>query len=189
MKIISTPLKGVSIIEPIFFEDSRGYFMETYQKKRYKEAGIDCNFVQDNLSFSNRATIRGLHFQLQNPQAKLVQVIKGAIFDVAVDIRIGSPDFGRWTGVELTDENRRQLFIPEGFAHGFLVLSESAYFIYKCSDYYAEDDEGGILWSDPEVGIKWNVDKPIISGKDSRYKLLKDIPEELLPHYYKSSHK
>lgn len=181
MNIITTPLKDVLIIEPDVFEDKRGFFMETYNQDRYRKAGINTIFVQDNLSFSVEKTLRGLHFQIRHPQAKLVQVITGEIFDVAVDIRPGSPTFGKWTGVVLSDKNRRQLLIPEGFAHGFCVLSETAHFLYKCSDFYAPDDEGGIIWSDPGIGIDWPVNHPIVSGKDQNYSCLSDLRPDQLP--------
>ena len=181
MNIITTSLEGVLIIEPKVFEDNRGFFMETYNQKRYIEAGINTIFVQDNLSYSIRGTVRGLHYQIRHPQAKLVQVITGEIFDVVVDIRPGSATFGQWAGVHLSDNNRRQLFIPEGFAHGFCVLSEAAHFLYKCSDFYVLDDEGGILWSDPGIGIKWPIKDPIISEKDKQYPDLSDVSEEKLP--------
>jgi dTDP-4-dehydrorhamnose 3,5-epimerase len=169
MKVIPTSLEGVLIIEPRVFKDPRGYFMETFQEIRYGESGIARRFVQDNLSYSVQGTLRGLHYQIKNPQAKLVQALSGEIYDVAVDIRPGSPNFGKWAGVYLSEENHRQLFIPEGFAHGFCVLSPTAHFLYKCSDYYAPEDEGGILWSDPDIGIRWPVDNPIISEKDGRF--------------------
>ncbi|MGE0083129.1 MAG: dTDP-4-dehydrorhamnose 3,5-epimerase [Desulfococcaceae bacterium] len=181
MNIIPTSLDGVLIVEPGVFKDPRGFFMETFQENRYRKSGIDRHFVQDNLSFSVRDTLRGLHFQIRNPQAKVVQAVSGEIFDVAVDIRPGSLTFGKWTGVILSDQNHRQLFIPEGFAHGFCVLSETAHFLYKCSDFYAADDEGGILWSDPDIGIEWPVDFPIISEKDSRYPCLSQCAPERLP--------
>ena len=181
MKIIKTELEGALIIEPRVFEDARGYFMETYQYERYKDAGIDKVFVQDNLSYSEKNTLRGLHYQINKPQAKLVQVLKGKVFDVAVDIREGSSTYGKWTGVELSDENKRQFYIPEGFAHGFCVLSETAYFVYKCSDYYSPEDEMGILWSDPDIGIKWPVSEPVLSEKDMKYSSLKEIKPEMLP--------
>jgi len=181
MKIIETPLAGVLIIEPDIFEDPRGFFMETFHNKRYAEAGIDCRFVQDNLSFSVKNTLRGLHFQINIPQAKLVQAISGEVFDVAVDLRAGSKTFGSWTGVRLSAANKRQVFIPEGFAHGFCVLSETAYFSYKCSQLYAPEDEGGILWSDPGIGIDWPLKDPLVSEKDSRFKRLSELRPEKLP--------
>ncbi len=181
MKVVPTDLDGVQIIEPKVFRDHRGFFLETYHEKRYREAGIPSRFVQDNLSFSVRGTLRGLHYQLRHPQAKLVQVLTGEIFDVAVDLRPGSRTFGRWTGVYLSGDNQRQLFIPEGFAHGFCVLSETAYFSYKCSDLYTPGDEGGIFWADPEIGIDWPVSDPIISEKDMALPKLHTCPPEKLP--------
>jgi len=183
MKVTPTSLPDVFIIEPKSFEDRRGFFMETYHKKRYEESNIDCIFVQDNLSHSVQGILRGLHYQLRYPQAKLVQAINGAIFDVAVDIRQGSPTFGKWTGAHLSDTKRNQIFIPEGFAHGFCVLSETADVIYKCTDFYTPDDEGGILCSDPGIGIDWPIADPLLSDKDSRYPCLKDVPLEHLPVY------
>jgi dTDP-4-dehydrorhamnose 3,5-epimerase len=183
MKVLPTTLEEVLIIEPRVFQDTRGFFMETFHKKKYKDIGIDCTFVQDNLSYSVQGTLRGLHYQLKHAQAKLIQVIKGAIFDVAVDIRLNSPTFGKWTGVELTDEDRRQLFIPEGFAHGFCVLSKTAYVTYKCTDLYAPDDEGGVLYADPDIGIKWPVSDPVLSEKDRAYPWLTDISQDRLPVY------
>jgi dTDP-4-dehydrorhamnose 3,5-epimerase len=183
MKILPSSLPEVLIIEPFVFQDERGFFMETYQQRRYTEAGIESNFVQDNLSYSVRGTLRGLHYQVKHAQAKLVQVIEGTIFDVALDIRRGSPYFGQWTSVHLSDENKRQLFLPEGFAHGFCVLSESAQVIYKCTDFYASEYEGGVLWSDPTLAIAWPVLEPLLSEKDSRLPCLADIPPERLPVY------
>ena len=181
MKVLSTSLEGVLVIEPSVFEDKRGFFMETYQQKKYRESGIDRDFVQDNLSYSVRRMLRGLHYQFPHAQAKLVQVITGEIYDVAVDIRRGSPTFGEWIGVHLSDKNKRQIYVPEGFAHGFCVLSETALFMYKCSDLYAPDCESGILWSDPDIGIEWPVEKPLLSEKDSRFACLRDMPPERLP--------
>ncbi|MFQ5485894.1 MAG: dTDP-4-dehydrorhamnose 3,5-epimerase [Desulfobacterales bacterium] len=181
MKIINTLLKDILIVEPKVFQDSRGYFMETYHQERYRESGITPGFVQDNLSYSVRGTLRGLHYQIKHAQAKLVQVISGEIYDVAVDIRPESDTFGKWTCVYLSDVNKRQLFIPEGFAHGFCVVSETALFSYKCSDFYSPKDERGVLWSDPDIGIDWPVKNPIISKKDSRYPRLVNILPENLP--------
>jgi len=181
MNIINTSIKDILIIEPRVFEDSRGFFMETYHQKRYLKSGINKIFVQDNLSFSIQGTLRGLHYQVKHPQAKLIQVIKGEIFDVAVDIRPGSSTFGKWTGVYLSDKNKRQLFIPEGFAHGFCVLSETAFFLYKCSDFYAQEDECGIHWTDPDIGIDWPVKDPLISEKDRQNPNLCDISSQQLP--------
>ena len=183
MKIITTPIEGILIIEPKTFKDKRGFFMETYNQDRYNAFGINATFVQDNLSYSLKNTLRGLHFQNKYPQAKLIQVISGEIFDVAVDLRPGSSTFGKWTGVNLSDENRRQMFIPEGFAHGFCVLSEFALFYYKCSDFYQPDDEGGILWSDPDIGIDWPVENPIISEKDKQNHKLSGLTVEQLPSF------
>ena len=183
MKIIPTSLEDVLLIEPDIFKDSRGFFMETYQKQKYATKSMDCSFVQDNLSFSNKHTLRGLHYQLNHPQAKLICVVKGAIFDVAVDIRYGSPTFGQWTGAELSDANMRQLFVPKGFAHGFCVISETAYVIYKCSDFYAPEDEQGILWSDPDIDITWPSSSPVLSLKDKQLACLKDLHKKLLPMY------
>ncbi len=181
MKIVKTPLEGVYVIEPRVFTDDRGYFFETYQSNRYKDFGISYRFVQDNVSFSVRNTLRGLHYQLPNTQAKLVQVLKGEVFDVAVDIRIGSPTFGRWFGTRLSEHNHKQLLIPDGFAHGFCVLSDDALFSYKCSDFYAPEAEKGILWNDTQVGIQWPIEDPILSDKDKGYKPLNLVPGSDLP--------
>ncbi len=181
MNIIKTKLDGVLIIEPRVFEDPRGFFMETYHAQRYRESGVGVTFVQDNLSYSSEGTLRGLHYQLPHAQAKLVQALKGEVFDVAVDIRRGSPTFGQWEGVMLSAENRRQLFIPEGFAHGFCVVSKDAIFHYKCSDIYAPEAEGGVAWDDPELGIEWPVEKPLVSEKDRGYLPLNEIDVGRLP--------
>jgi dTDP-4-dehydrorhamnose 3,5-epimerase len=172
MKRIGTPLEGLVIIEPDVFADSRGFFMETFSARRYDGICPGLSFVQDNLSFSVKGTLRGLHFQITRPQAKIVQVFNGAIYDVAVDIRPDSPTFGRWAGVHLSGDNHRQLFISPGFAHGFCVLSDTALFSYKCSDYYAPADEGGILWNDPDLTIDWPVADPILSPKDLAHQRL-----------------
>ena len=148
-------IEGLKVIEPAVFGDARGYFMETYNYNDFKEAGIDCQFVQDNQSASKKGVLRGLHFQKEFPQGKLVRVVKGSVFDVAVDLRSDSETYGKWFGVELTEENKKQFYIPEGFAHGFLVLSDLAEFCYKCTDFYHPGDEGGLAWNDPEIGIKW----------------------------------
>lgn len=185
MKVIQTDLPGVLVIEPKVFGDQRGYFLETFQAERYRDAGIDINFVQDNLSFSAKGVLRGLHFQIKYPQAKLVQVLKGSVYDVAVDIRPESPTFGEWAGTELSEDNHRQFFIPEGFAHGFCVLTDTALFSYKCSDYYKPDDEGGIIWSDPEIGIDWPLRNPVLSQKDSVYPRLSGVNHANLPVYKK----
>ena len=187
MKVFDTFLKGVRIIEPDVFGDSRGYFMETYHQERYMEFGLERNFAQDNLSYSRRGTLRGLHYQLPHAQAKLVQVIMGEVFDVMVDIRRGSPTFGQWHGEDLSQMNKRQVYIPEGFAHGFCVISEMALVMYKCSDFYSPDCEGGIHWSDRDLGIDWPAKEPIVSTKDSRYPSLKDLPPERMPIYEKTT--
>ena len=166
MKVIRTELPEVLLIEPRVHGDPRGFFYESFQTARYAEAGIGAPFVQDNLSRSVRGTLRGLHFQEPRPQGKLVQVLRGSVFDVAVDVRRGSPRFGRWVGVELSETAPRQLWIPPGFAHGFCVLSESADFFYKCTEFYAPDAERSIAWDDPALGIRWPVDAPILSAKD-----------------------
>lgn len=166
MKIIETPLPGLRIIEPRVFGDERGYFLETYQHERYREAGIERPFVQDNHSRSRKRVLRGLHFQKTHPQGKLVFVSAGAIFDVAVDLRKNSSTFGQWHAAVLSGQNHYQLWVPPGFAHGFCVLSEQADLMYKCTDYYHPEDEGGIIWNDPDIGIKWPVENPIVSEKD-----------------------
>ncbi len=180
MQIIKTDIEDVQIIEPQVFKDDRGYFLETFHLRRFKSAWLPHVFVQDNRSFSLKNTLRGLHFQVTRPQAKLIQVISGEIFDVAVDIRHTSPTFGRWVSVHLTEHNNRLVLIPAGFAHGFCVLSDSAHVVYKSSDFYDRDDEGGILWSDPAIGIDWPTADPIVSAKDDRFPVLSDIlPENL----------
>ena len=181
VKYSKTSLPGVLLIEPDVFKDERGFFLETFHQKKYADGKIVKSFVQDNWSHSTSKVLRGLHYQLRNPQAKLVYVITGEIFDVAVDIRRGSPTFGKWEGVYLSSENKRQIFVPEGFAHGFCVLSETADVLYKCSDFYNPDDEFGILWSDPTIGIEWPVKEPILSSKDSQYSRLSDTADNVLP--------
>jgi dTDP-4-dehydrorhamnose 3,5-epimerase len=183
LKILTTELDGVFLVEPKVFEDPRGFFLETYHRDRYHQLGITEDFCQDNLSFSCRGTLRGLHYQYPHAQAKLVQVLQGEIVDVAVDIRRGSPTFGRSAVVRLSGENRRQLFIPKGFAHGFCVLSETALFSYKCSDVYTPDCDRGVLWSDPDLGIEWPVENPLLSAKDAGLPRLGDIPANSLPEY------
>ena len=181
MNVTPTSLQDVLLVEPDVFGDHRGFFMEVYQAGRYQEAGIPVDFVQDNISFSVAGTLRGLHYQHPHDQAKLVYVLQGEIFDVAVDIRAGSATFGRWTGVRLSAENHRQLFIPAGFAHGFCVLSENALFAYKCSDVYTPGAEGGIRWNDPDLGIQWPVPDPLLSDRDRQYPQLKEIAIDRLP--------
>jgi dTDP-4-dehydrorhamnose 3,5-epimerase len=181
LKIETTPLKGLLIIEPVVYTDSRGHFVETYQDLRYREMGVADNFVQDNLAFSHKDVLRGLHFQIKSPQAKLIQAISGEIYDVAVDVRPGSATFGQWFSVQLSAQNRRQLLVPAGFAHGYCVLTETATVIYKCSDYYHPEDEGGVLWSDPAIGIDWPVRRPVVSDKDEGLPLLETLGPEQLP--------
>jgi dTDP-4-dehydrorhamnose 3,5-epimerase len=175
MNVIQTKLEGAIIIEPKVFGDDRGFFMETYHCNRYKEAGIDLLFVQDNHSRSSAGVLRGLHFQKTKPQGKLVRVVRGEVFDVAVDIRKDSATFGRWEGVILSEENKRQFYVPPGFAHGFVTLSDIADFEYKCTDYYDPSDEGSIRWNDPDIGINWPVALPRLSEKDKIAPLLKDF--------------
>ncbi len=181
MKISETELPGVLLLEPKRFGDDRGFFMELFHAKRYSEAGIPGPFVQDNFSRSAKGILRGLHFQQPHAQGKLVQVFAGAVYDVAVDIRRGSPTFGKWVGMELSADNRRQLWVPAGFAHGFCVLSESADFHYKCTELYSPASEHGIAWNDPDLGIPWPVKSPLLSPKDSAAPRLKDAP--VLPDY------
>ena len=183
MKLTETELDGVLIIEPSVYEDARGFFLETYHQNRYRELGIHSDFVQDNMSFSKKRTLRGLHFQHPQDQAKLVQVAKGTVFDVVVDVRRGSPTFGKWAGAYLSDEKMWQIFIPEGFAHGFCVISEYAVFMYKCSNFYARECEGGILWSDPDLNIQWPVEDALVSEKDMKLPCLKDLATDMLPVY------
>lgn len=183
MRCIETSIPGVVIIEPRVFEDPRGFFMETYHREKFAEAGIRCDFVQDNHSRSRRGTLRGLHYQLRQPQAKLCRVVRGEVLDVVVDIRRGSPTFGKWTTVVLSADNRREIFVPRGFAHGFAVLSDTADFVYKCDDFYLPGDEKGILWNDPELGIEWSIEAPILSEKDRVNPRLSELPAEDLPLY------
>lgn len=182
VRVESTKLSGVMIIEPEIYRDPRGFFAETYQSKRYAEYGLPLEFVQDNHSRSIRGTLRGLHLQLTQPQGKLMHVVEGAIFDVAVDIRVGSPSFGQWIGVELTGENFKQLYVPPGFAHGFCVISDRADVSYKCTDYYLPGDEIGIAWNDPDLAIQWPTSTPLLSNKDANAFTLKDVLSRL-PRY------
>lgn len=173
IKVIDTLIEGLKVIEPSVFGDSRGFFMETYNYRDYSQAGLDMKFVQDNMSMSSKGVLRGLHFQYSHPQGKLVSVIKGEVFDVAVDIRKGSPTYGEWHGIVLTEENKKQFYIPEGFAHGFLVLSKEAIFTYKCTDYYHPEYEDGIIWNDADIGIKWPLERVgqiTLSEKDKLWK-------------------
>jgi dTDP-4-dehydrorhamnose 3,5-epimerase len=180
MEIIKTSIPEVIVFVPPVFTDSRGYFLETYQQQKYAEAGISKPFVQDNQSYSTKNVLRGLHFQLRHPQAKLVRVTQGTVFDVAIDIRKHSPTFGKWHGEILSAENKRQMYVPENFAHGFCVLSDNAEFVYKCTDFYVPGDESGLIWNDPQLGIDWPIDQPILSDKDAVLPKLADILE-LLP--------
>jgi dTDP-4-dehydrorhamnose 3,5-epimerase len=184
LKCTEKSLPSVFLIEPMVFGDDRGFFLETYHWEKYLAIGMNKPFVQDNHSHSCRGTLRGLHYQLKHPQGKLVYVIRGEVFDVAVDIRSGSSTFGQWTGTILSEKNKHQLFIPEGFAHGLCVISETADVVYKCTDLYAPGDEYGILWSDPAIGIDWPVQHPILSEKDAESPRLMDVPAELLPKFY-----
>jgi dTDP-4-dehydrorhamnose 3,5-epimerase len=176
MNVIKTKLDGCVIIEPKVFGDERGFFLETFQAERYtSQAGITLPFVQDNHSRSSKSVLRGLHFQKTKPQGKLVRVVRGQVYDVAVDIRKGSPTYGQWEGLILSEENKTQLWVPPGFAHGFVVLSDTADFEYKCTDYYDPSDEGSILWNDSDLDIPWPVDNPILSNKDASADRLADL--------------
>jgi dTDP-4-dehydrorhamnose 3,5-epimerase len=168
MNIIETEIPDVKIIEIDFYPDERGYFCESYQERRYHSNGISAKFVQDNQSFSIKNVIRGLHFQQRHPQGKLISVVVGEIFDVAVDIRKKSPTYGKWVGVTLSDQNHRQLLVPEGFAHGFCVMSNYAIAQYKCTDFFDPEDNGGIIWNDPDIGIDWPIKSPIVSPRDKQ---------------------
>jgi dTDP-4-dehydrorhamnose 3,5-epimerase len=184
-KFLETKLKDLYIIEPAVFGDTRGYFMEIYNKKDFFEAGLTMEFVQDNESKSKKGVLRGMHFQTKHTQGKLVRVTEGEVFDVAVDLRIGSPTFGQWEGVLLSSENKRQFYIPEGFAHGFLVLSDTAIFNYKCTDFYYPEYDSGLLWNDEEVGINWPLDRIeeiLLSEKDKKQKKLSELD---IPFVYK----
>ncbi len=183
MQIDDTGLAGVKLVTPRVFRDDRGYFFETYQEDRYDAAGIASPFLQDNVSKSRKGVLRGLHFQHPNPQGKLVGVLDGEVFDVAVDLRKGSPQFGQWYGTILSGENHRQLWIPEGFAHGFLVLSEIAIFAYKCTALYSAEDDRSVRWNDPAIGIEWPSKEPVLSPKDANAPLLAELREGDLPDF------
>ena len=183
MKVIETELPGVLIIEPKLIGDDRGWFMEAWHGERYSEAGLPGGFVQDNVSFSCRGVLRGLHFQNPLQQGKLIFVLRGEVFDVAVDVRVGSPTFARWFGMTLSASDKRQLYIPPGFAHGFCVLSDEALLAYKCSEKYAAEAEIGVFWNDPDIGIVWPVESPILSEKDKLNPTLREIRKERLPVY------
>ena len=183
MNVKETKLAGVLVLEPDVFSDERGFFLETWNSARYENAGIRGPFVQDNVSFSKRGVLRGLHFQYPQSQGKLIQVISGGVVDIVVDIRKGSPTFSQWVSEELSDANHRQMYIPPGFAHGFCVISDTAVFSYKCTDYYNPATEKGIIWNDPDLNIDWPIKEPILSPKDKEYLRLKDFRPDKLPDF------
>lgn len=183
MNFVETPLDGVIVVEPDVHRDERGFFLETYHLEKYAEGGIRLPFVQDNHSRSMRGTLRGLHAQWRRPQGKLVRALLGEIFDVAVDMRRGSPTYAQWFGVLLTDQNAKQIYVPPGYLHGFCVVSEVAEVEYKCTDLYDPGFELGVVWNDPEIGIEWPVDEPVLSPKDAAAPRLRDVPEEWLPEF------
>ncbi len=188
MELLPTALPGVVLLQPKVFGDARGFFMETYSETKLAELGITSRFVQDNHSLSGQGTLRGLHFQLKHPQAKLCRVVRGRVLDIAVDVRVGSPNFGQWISAELSEENKTQIYVPRGFAHGFVVLSETAEFLYKCDDTYHPEDEGGVAWDDPQLNINWmlqenGITSPLLSAKDTKNRHLADIPHEELLRY------
>jgi dTDP-4-dehydrorhamnose 3,5-epimerase len=182
---IETSLPGVLELRPKVFRDTRGIFFETYNSARFAELGITDTFVQDNHSSSRKSTLRGMHYQLHHPQSKLCRVVEGQALDVVVDVREGSPHFGRWASIVLSAEDRNQIYIPAGFAHGFLALSDTVQFLYKCSNFYDPQDEYGVLWSDTDLKIKWGIQSPVVSEKDSRLQTLATIPKASLPRYQK----
>ncbi len=178
IKVTRCDIEGLCVIEPTVFRDERGYFTETYSKRDFEEAGLDMEFVQDNQSMSSKGILRGMHYQINHPQGKLVRALQGRVFDVAVDMRKGSVTYGKWFGVELSDENMKQFYIPQGFAHGFMVLSDTAVFAYKCTDFYHPGDEGGIRYNDPDVNIEWPIEPGMeisLLERDKNWPLLKDI--------------
>ena len=183
MNIKETKLTGVLILEPKVFTDDRGYFFETWNSTRYEQAGIPGPFVQDNISFSTKGILRGLHFQYPQSQGKLIQVLSGEVEDVVVDIRAGSPTYGQWLSEVLSESNHRQMYVPPGFAHGYCVTSEAALFSYKCTDFYNPATEHGIIWNDPDIGIAWPIAQPVLSTKDAVYPRLKDLRLENLPQF------
>ena len=183
MKVIETGLPGCVVIEPVVFGDERGTFFEGWNAERYDKAGISARFLQSNTSTSTRGVLRGLHYQWPRPQGKLVSVLEGEVYDVAVDIRRGSPTFGRWEAVILSAGNRRQLWVPEGFAHGFAVLSDRAIFSYLCTDVYVKEADASLRWNDGTIGVDWPLDDPLLSAKDGSAPMLEDIPAERLPGY------
>jgi dTDP-4-dehydrorhamnose 3,5-epimerase len=182
---LNTSLPGVWELQPKVFRDARGFFLETYHRQKFSELGIPDVFVQDNHSCSTKGTLRGLHYQLRHTQAKLCRVVQGEVLDVAVDVRIGSPNFGKWTSVLLSAERQNLIFIPRGFAHGFVALSDTVQFLYKCSDVYDPTSEYGIIWNDPDLAIAWGVANPLVSEKDAKYSTLAAMPREFLPDYPK----
>lgn len=183
MKVTHSKLAGAMVFEPKVFGDERGFFMETWNYQRYREAGLDVKFVQSNLSKSSKGVLRGLHFQNPHPQGKLVQILTGEVFDVAVDIRRGSPTFGQWHGEILTGDNHKQFYIPEGFAHGFCVLSDTAIFSYMCTNVYHAAADASLMWNDPQIDIKWPIDAPLLSEKDKTAPTLAIIDPERLPNF------
>jgi dTDP-4-dehydrorhamnose 3,5-epimerase len=183
MQRFETELPGVWVLDPAVYGDARGFFFESYHALRFRALGLPQVWVQENHSQSGRGTLRGLHYQLDHPQAKLCRVVRGEALDVAVDIRRGSPHFGKWTAVRLSEDNKRQVFVPRGFAHGFLALSERVDFLYRCDEVYYPEDQRGIAWNDPLIGIEWGIEAPLLSEKDHRCPYLAELPEELLPVY------
>lgn len=183
MQRLETSLPGVWELRPKVFSDSRGFFMETYHSRRFVELGITETFVQDNHSCSVKGTLRGFHYQVRHPQAKLCRVVEGEAFDVALDIRVGSPHFGKWAGIILSAKDQNQLYIPAGFAHAFLALTASVQFLYKCSDFYDQADERGVAWNDPDLAVAWHISHPLVSEKDSKFANLSDVPQQDLPRY------
>lgn len=180
---LETSLAGVCLIQPKVFGDARGFFFESYHEAKFLSLGITDRFVQDNHSHSSKNVLRGLHYQLRRPQAKLCRVVEGEVLDVAVDVRLGSPSFGKWVSAVLSSKSFNQIYIPAGFAHGFLTLSESVHFLYKCSGFYDPADEYGVLWSDPRLGIEWGSSQPLVSPKDSKFLPLDQVPQDRLPKY------
>jgi dTDP-4-dehydrorhamnose 3,5-epimerase len=183
MQRIETSLPGVFELRPVIHRDARGFFIETFHTAKFADLGIGDTFVQDNHSRSSKGTLRGLHYQLRHPQAKICRVVEGEALDVAVDIRVGSLNFGKWTSVLLSAKDQNQIYVPIGFAHGFLALSEEVQFLYKCSDFYNPGDEHGIAWNDPDLKIRWGVSAPIISAKDAKYPALAQLPRTSLPEH------
>jgi dTDP-4-dehydrorhamnose 3,5-epimerase len=184
LKRLETSLPGVLELRPKVFRDARGFFLESYQRLQFANVGITETFVQDNHSRSAKNTLRGLHYQLRSPQSKLCRVVEGEALDVAIDIRVGSPTFGKWTGVLLSSQLHNQIYIPKGFAHGFLALTDSVQFLYKCGEIYDSADEHGIAWNDPSLRISWGVEDPLVSEKDARHPTLAETPREFLPQYH-----